>query len=336
MLILTEKHLREVLSMREVIEAVESGFRALAQGEVVAPERLRMDIAESGGLLLEMPACARLSRPGDTSEDQPKRGAIGTKIVSVFERNAESDLDVVQAVYLLLNHATGAPLALMEGRFITGIRTAATSAVATKHMASPGPKQLAIFGAGVQARFHVEAMMEVTQVVRIMIASRTRQRAMALADHARARYGVPCEVVSADEAAAQADLICTCTSAAAPLFDGALLKPGTHINAVGAFTPSTRELDTETVKRARVIIDAASAAGREAGEILIPLSEGAIDAAHIRGTLADVVCGKVSGRESQDEITVFRSCGLAIEDLVTAQLAYAKAIACNIGQRVSL
>lgn len=336
MLILTEKDLREVLSMREVIGAVEAGFRALAQGDVVAPERLRMDIAGSGGVLLEMPASARLLWPGDTSEFQRKLGALGTKIVSVFETNADRGLDMVQAVYLLLNHATGVPLALMEGRFITGIRTSATSAVATKHLASPGPKHLAIFGAGVQARFHIEAMMEVAPVTRIMIASRTRRRANALAEHTRARHSVPCEVVSADEAAAEADLICTCTSAATPLFDGGLLKPGAHVNAVGAFTPSTRELDTETVKRARVIIDAESAAGREAGDILIPLSEGAIDAAHIKGTLADVVSGKVSGRESRDEITVFKSCGLAIEDLVTAQLAYANAIARNIGQRVAL
>jgi len=322
--------------MREVIDAVEIGFRALAQGDVVAPERLRLDIPGSSGVLLEMPACARVLRRLGAGESNVERGALGTKIVSVFEANAEKNLDVVQAVYLLLDHSTGVPGALIEGRFITGIRTAATSAVATRHVASRGPKRLAIFGAGVQARFHIEAMAEVVPVTRIMICSRTRRRAKALAEHTRARHGVPCEVVSADEAAAEADLICTCTTAAAPLFDGALLKPGTHINAVGAFTPWTRELDTEAVRRSRVIIDAESAAGREAGDVLIPISEGAIGSDHIKGALADVVSGKVKGRESAEDITIFKSCGLAIEDLVTAQLACVNAIARNVGQRVDL
>jgi ornithine cyclodeaminase/alanine dehydrogenase len=127
-----------------------------------------------------------------------------------------------------------------------------------------------------------------------------------------------------------------CTSSAVPLFDGKSLRPGTHINAVGSFSPSTRELDTETVRRARVIIDAESAAGREAGEILIPISEGVLDASHVKGTLAEVVSGHVAGRESLSEITLFKSCGLAIEDLVTARLAYARAISTRVGTMVEM
>ncbi|HXG92729.1 MAG TPA: ornithine cyclodeaminase family protein [Blastocatellia bacterium] len=326
MLILTERHLRAALTMRDVIEAVEGGFRALARQCVNVPERLRLDVPSENGVMLEMPALVH--------SENKSENALGTKIVSVFENNAARGLDVVQAVYLLLNVETGAPLALMEGRFITAIRTAATSAVATKFMAARGPKWLAVFGAGVQARFHIEAMIEVASVEKILICSRTTERASALADESNKRYGMPCEVVSAKEAASNANLICACTTAAAPLFDGNLIKPGTHINAVGAFTATTRELDTEAVRRARVIIDENRTAGREAGEILIPLQEGAIESSHIKGTLADLVSGKVAGRESEDEITLFKSCGLAIEDLVTARLAYQRATMERIGLRV--
>ena len=326
MLILSESDLRAVLTMRDVIEAVEQGFRALANGDATVPERLRLEVPEHNGVLLEMPAYAGLDGGG----------ALGTKIVTVFEQNTKRGLDVVQATYLLLDSETGVPISLMDGRFITAIRTAATSAVATRLMAAPGTKRLAVFGAGVQAGFHIEAMIEVAEVEQVIIASRSVDKARALADRVRVAHDLPCEVVSAKQAPDTADLICTCTSSPVPLFDGRLLKAGAHINAVGAFTPSTRELDSEAVRRARVVIDAESAAGREAGEILMPISEGAIDPSHVRGTLAEVVSGKVAGREAPSEITLFKSCGLAIEDLVTARLAYARASAGGVGTRVEL
>lgn len=329
MLILSESDLRAVLTMRGVIAAVEDGFRALARGYAYVPERLHMNLPARKGVLLEMPAYIG-------SSDDAAHSALGTKTVTVFEGNAERGLGAVQGVYLLLDVETGAGMSLMEGRFITAIRTAATSAVATKYMASPGKRRLAVFGAGVQARFHIEAMLEVADVERVLIASRSSESANALADHVRKSNDVPCEVVSAERAAASANLICTCTSSREPLFSGSLIGDGTHINAVGAFTPQTRELDAGTILEARVIIDDVSAAGREAGEILIPISEGAIDASHVKGTLAQVVSGTIAGRESASEITVFKSCGLAIEDLVTARLAYSRAIAAGIGTRVDL
>jgi alanine dehydrogenase len=331
MLILSESDLRAVLMMRDCIGAVEAGFRALASGGATVPERLKLDVPARGGVLLEMPAHMLYSRgQGDA------QSAMGSKIVSVFEGNAGRDLEIVQAVYVLLDGDTGVPLALMGGRFITALRTAATSALATRLMAAPGRKSLAIFGAGAQARFHADAMMEVGDVKEIFITSRTEEKALALAEQVRAKHGIPCGVVSPEEAIEKANLICTCASASEPLFDGRLLNPGTHINAVGAFTPSTRELDTETVRRSRVIIDAPSAAGREAGEILIPLSEGAIEAGHVKGDLCQLVTGKVSGRESDGEITLFKSCGHAIEDLATARLAYEKATASGVGKEVAL
>lgn len=333
MLILNESDLRAALKMSEVIDAVEAGFRALARGDVRMPERLRLVIPEREAVLLEMPAFSRSHLPADQSATGGEY-ALGSKIVSVFERNAERNLDIVQALYILLDGETGVPLSVMDGRYITAIRTAATSAVATKFMAASAPKRLAIFGAGVQARFHAEAMMCVAQVERVIITSRAIEKARALSDYVKETYTTACEVLTPDEAVSNANLICTCTTSQTPLFDGGLLGPATHVNAVGAYTPASRELDTEAIRRSRVIIDSELAAGKEAGEILIPLAEGAISSDHVKGTLADVVSGKVLGRETDAEVTVFKSSGLAIEDLVTASLAYRKAVEGGFGVEV--
>jgi len=312
--------------MRDVIDAVESGFRSIALGNVKIPERLTLNLPSQQAILLEMPAYADLNGAA----------ALGTKIVSVFQNNPTRGLEIVQAAYVLLDGETGAPLSLMDGRFLTGIRTAATSAVATKYLSNTGAKRLAVFGAGVQTQFHIQAMLEVVEINEVMIVSRTLEKARALVEHVLKEHKVACGLAEADEAAAKADLICTCTSSPEPLFKGALIRPGAHINAVGAFTPSTRELDSETVRRARVFIDADAAAGREAGELLIPFSEGVIGSTHIKGDLADLVSGNILGRESESDITLFKSCGLAIEDLVTARLAYERASAKGIGVSIRL
>lgn len=350
MLFLSERDLRTVLSMAEVIAAVESAFKLIAAGLVHMPERLHLEMP-GRGILLEMPAWVE---PSDVAADEllsdcsrfqehrlksvlPEsvlRGALGTKIVSVLEKNRERGLDVVQASYLLLDSETGETLALMGGRYITAIRTAAASAVATRLMATAGPKRLAVLGAGVQAAFHIQAMNEVVDLERVSICSRTDRRARELAVRVALEWNVQADVVGAVEAASTSNLICTCTTSPSPLFDGRLVVDGAHINAVGAFSPATRELDTETVRRARVIIDSESAAGREAGDILIPINEGAIRPHHVKGALADVISGKVAPRTSPNEVTLFKSCGLAVEDLVTAQLAYRKATAGGIGTRL--
>jgi ornithine cyclodeaminase/alanine dehydrogenase len=328
MIVLTEQDLASLLQMRDVIDAVGEGFKSLARGEAFAPERVVLDISEHDAVMFNMPARAR--------ETEFASGALGTKVVSVFPHNRDREIEVVQSVYLLLDCQTGAPQALMEGRYITGVRTAATSAVATRLMACRGPKRLSIFGAGVQARFHARAMVEVADIESVLISSRDMRKAERLAEEIRSTYGLACESASPDRAAAEADLICTCTTSSEPLFDGSLISPGAHINAVGAYTPHARELDTTTVRRSRLIIDSDSAAGREAGDVLIPLSERAITQGHILGTLSDVVSGHVEARRSPDDITLFKSCGLAIEDLVTARLAYDLALERGAGVRVEI
>jgi ornithine cyclodeaminase/alanine dehydrogenase-like protein (mu-crystallin family) len=349
MLILDRSNLQHLLPMSDVIDAVEQGFRELGRNGAVIPDRLSMllppDQSGHEPVLLAMPAFLMRSEapavPVQSADQassvlpQSQRSRLlGTKLVTVFPGNSSRNLEVIQAAYLLLDGETGSPLALMDGRFITAIRTAATSAVATRYLAPAGPKRLGIFGAGVQAEFHAEAMAEICGLERILICSRTAGRAEALATRLRALYKTPCEVVAAEVAVTGSNLLCTCTGSPAPLFDGKLIAPGTHVNAVGSFSPTTRELDSEAVRRSRLIIDAESAAGREAGEIAIAMREGAIQGDHVAGSLSDLVSFKVRGRNQQSEITLFKSCGLAIEDLVTAGLAYQRAVASGIGTRV--
>jgi ornithine cyclodeaminase/alanine dehydrogenase len=354
MLILNQSNLEQLLPMTDVIAAVEQGFLEMSRGQAILPERLSMPVpaveSDAQPVLLAMPAFLNLSPmpgpPADNSTPPPSKAPgqpaqaalvgrlLGAKVVTVFPDNSKRNLDVVQAAYLLLDGETGSPLSMMDGRFITGIRTAATSAVATRYMASTGHKRLGIFGAGVQAEFHIQAMAAVLDLDRILISSRTRSRADALAQKASMQFQIPCEVVGADETASSSDLLCTCTGSAIPLFDGELVAPGTHVNAVGAFTPATRELDSATLRRSWLIVDAENAAGRESGEIAIALAEGAIGRDHVRGSLADVVSGRVRGRNTESEITLFKSCGLAIEDLVTANLAYRRAGSMGIGTLV--
>lgn len=329
MLVLSEANLRDLLPMRDVIGAVEQGFRAVANGNVVIPQRLQTAIY--GGVFLHMPAYASLKLEDEASSEQE---IAGVKIASVFAENRVRGLDVVQATYVLLDGLTGVPLSLMDGRYITGLRTAATSALATRLMAGPGPKRLGLFGAGVLAEFHARAMVEVAEISSIAISSRTLDKAQALARRLQNELGIECAVLPAAEVASTADLICTCTTSPTPVFSGNVIRDGTHINAVGAFTPATREIDTDAVKRAIVVIDEHEAAGTEAGDVLIPIAEGAITDSHIRGTLAELVSKRIIARQSPRDVTIFKSCGVAIEDLVTAHLAYSRAQSKHVGTMI--
>ncbi len=318
MLVLGRKDLETILDMASTIGAIEQAFLALSAGACRVPERLLLEIPERGATLLAMPAY------------QGGPEALGAKLVSVFPNNRARGLDVVQAAYVLLEAESGRPLALMEGNFLTGIRTAATSALATKFLAREDAARLAVFGAGTQARFHIEAMCAVRPVRSLTVSSRTRSRAEQLAREAAHRFGLEAQVVDAAEALAGAEIICTCTSSREPLFDGRLIEPGAHINAVGAFGPAMRELDAEAVRRARIVVDTRAAAMAEAGDLLVPIAAGVIGPESILAELAEVVSGR-RVRESAQDITLFKSVGYALEDLAAARLAYSRALERHVG-----
>lgn len=290
--------LTAALSMPAAIDALDRGFRE--QDPSTPP---RSHVETPAGSLLTMPAAGE--------------GGVGVKLVTLTPANPERGAPFLHATFVLFDPVTQAPEAVIDGTVMTALRTAAVSGVATRHLARPDAHRLIIFGAGVQARSHLAAMRAVRPVDEVVIVSRSPERAEALAAWARtdgvnARVGTP-------DAVSTADLVCTCTTSPDPVFDGALLPPGAHVNAVGAYRPETREVDSETVLRARVVVERRDVALAEAGDLLIPIAEGAVTAAHILADLAEVVRDDRTVRGSLEDLTLFESVGMAFEDLVVAR-----------------
>jgi ornithine cyclodeaminase/alanine dehydrogenase-like protein (mu-crystallin family) len=285
------------LSMAGAIDALDSAFR---NGDPSATPP-RSQVTTPSGTLLLMPAT------GDAG--------VGVKLVTLTEANPGRGQPLIHAVYVLFDADTQAPRLLVDGSALTALRTAAVSGLATRWLARQDSRTLVVFGAGVQARAHLEAVAAVRPLVELTVVSRTQERAAELVDVADA-MGLSASVGD-PEAVAETDIICTCTTATEPLFDGAILRAGTHLNAVGAFQPHTRELDTETTRRARVVVETRESAWEEAGDLVIPLREGAITREHVVADLQELVRGKAV-RRGPDDVTVFKSVGLAFEDLAVA------------------
>ena len=288
--------LARVLPMTDAIDVLESTFGS--DPEPHAPPRSHLTI--EGGDLLLMPAWSH--------------EGTGVKLVTVAPGNPQRGLPLIQGLYVLFSAKDLSPVALFEGAGLTRIRTAAVSGVATRRLAREDAARLVVFGAGVQAEAHIEAMRAVRPVMRVDIVSRSRWKA----DDLAARTGA---VVSEAAVVAEADIVCTCTTSRDPVFDGHLLRAGTHVNAVGAYTPQTRELDDVAVSSGRVVVETKEAALAEAGDVIDPVGSGTIDPGDI-DELREVVRGK--GRISPDEVTIFKSVGIAFEDLAVAAAAYAR------------
>jgi ornithine cyclodeaminase len=316
--------------MDECIEAMADAFRALAIGDARLPLRQVITIPGSPNLLALMPGQLGLN-------SREHQSAIGAKVITVFPGNDTTPLDSHLGVVLLFEAEMGRLLAIIDATSVTAIRTAAVSAVATKLLSKPDAGDLAILGAGVQAMTHLEAMRAVRTVRRVRVWSRTAQRRVRFAERAQQRFGVAVDIMLSPEACVRgADLICTVTASREPVLRGNWIAEGAHVNAVGASLPTARELDTAAVTRSRLFVDRRESALAEAGDILIPMSEGAFNADHIRGDLGAVLMGAVPGRESARDVTLFKSLGLAIEDLAAARHIYEKGVALGTGVWVSL
>ena len=290
--------LRRLLPMEAAIDALEEAF-----GSGPLPSApLRGHVETGAGTLITMPAAGA-------------QGA-GVKIVTVTPSNPGRGLSLIQGLYVLFAPQTQEPEAAIDGAALTAIRTGAVSGLATRHLARPDTSRLVIFGAGTQARSHLEAMLAVRPIERVTVVSRTEARGKELADLARG-MGLAAEI-GTPEAAARADLVCTCTTSPTPVFDGAQLADGAHVNAVGAYTPDTREVDDECIRRGRVVVETRDAALAEAGDLLIPIRAGVVGEDHIVADLAEVVRG-LPVRRGPEDVTVFKSVGVAFEDLVVAR-----------------
>lgn len=316
--------LEALLAPDDVIAAVERAFRERAAGRAAVLPRAVLPMGRRAVFMTMVAALPRL-------------GALGAKLLTVVEGNRDRGLPTIQACYVLLDPETGTPLAMLEAGFLTGIRTGATSAVAARHLARPDSTVAACFGAGVQARFQLRCLSRVLPLAEVRVVGRDPARATDFARQMSRELGIPVRVETSRRAAVTgADLITCATTSARPVFSGRDLAAGAHVDAVGAFRPTSREVDTLTIRKSRVVVDTYEGAWEEAGDLLIPIKAGAITRRHVRAELADVVAGARPGRVSPDEITLFKSVGFAPEDAATARLAYDRATAAGLGTEVTL
>ncbi|GAB4520783.1 MAG: ornithine cyclodeaminase [Anaerolineae bacterium] len=319
---LSREDVIRALPMAEAIDGMKAAYRQLSTGRARMPLRGRV-AGEQAGVVLTMPAYL---------EDS---GALGIKLVSVFPQN--TTIPIIHALVIALDPATGQPLAILEGGALTAIRTGAGSGAATDVLALPDASAVAVIGSGVQARTQLAAVCAVRRIEQVFIYSPTS--AHRFAEEMRGVGAIPDAITvteSANEAVQQAQIVCTATTSAVPVFDGAALQPGTHINAVGSYTPTMQEVDEVTLRRARIYVDSRESVLAEAGELIMALASGAIAEEAILAEIGEVIAETATGRTSRTDITYFKSCGVAVQDAAAAAIALRYAEQHDIGTFVEL
>ncbi|MFO7578840.1 ornithine cyclodeaminase family protein [Nitrosomonas halophila] len=329
--ILSAADIRQALPMTAAIAGMKQAFVQLSAGQAAMPLRSRLEVAavsgETIGTVLVMPAHLQQSQ------------GLAVKVVSVFPDNPSAGLPLIHGVVMVLAADTGRPLALMEAASLTAIRTGAGSGAATDLLASAEASIVAIIGSGVQARTQLEAVCSVRDVQEVRIYSPTTAHAEKMAAEMAGTGPVPQRITvaaSADKAVSGADIICTATTSPTPVFSGKQLKPGAHVNGVGSYTVAMQEVDSETVRRALVVVDARVSALNEAGDLVVPLQQGLITQAHIHAELGEILSGSKAGRSHPDQITFFKSVGVAVQDVSAAHIAYQNALSKHLGAVVAL
>ena len=315
--VLSAGDVNSALPMEDAIDVIERAFVQYSTGKALVPLRTRLDTKE--GATLVMPAYLEQSND------------LAVKIVSVYEGNAKRGLPTISALVLAIDPQTGRPLALMDGESLTALRTGAAGGVAAKHLSRKDASTVVLFGAGVQGRAQLHAVMCVRDVRAIFIIDRNEEKARALAQEVRTWENAPAITVpsSPEQAIKEADIVIAATTTRTPLFDGDLLKPGAHVTGIGSFTPDMQEIDEKTVNRAIVVVDSREACEAEAGDIIKA-------GAHIHAELGEVVAGKHPGRTSDNQITFFKSVGLAAQDAAAAGAVLARARQRGLGRVVEL
>ena len=329
MLILSADEVCRALPMDQAIAAGKEAFAALAEGRVEMPLRGQVSVKPHDGMTLVMSSFA------DTAEKQ----ALAVKVVSVFQKNRERGLPLINAAVLVLDPETGRTVGLLEGGTLTALRTGAGCGVATELLARPDAHKVALFGAGVQARTLLEAVCCVRAVRSVKVYDADADRITEFIEEISDQAWCAAELHpagSASEAVSDADVVCTATTAAEPVFADGDLQPGTHINAIGSYQPHVQELPSETVVRAKVVVDQREAALEETGDLIQPSQQGLITADHLHAELGDLVLGRKTGRSNDAEITLFKSVGLAVQDAMAARAALANARKMGLGTEVEL
>jgi ornithine cyclodeaminase/alanine dehydrogenase-like protein (mu-crystallin family) len=326
MLILTADEVRKALPMNEAIEAMKKAYASLSGGTAQVPLRTRLPLPGSEALSLFMPAYV-------SSQDG---NALAIKIVSLFPTNPARGLAYIQAAVLAFDPETGQAVALLEGSSLTAIRTGAASGAAIDLLARQESKVAAVFGAGAQGRTQLEAACTSRPIETVFICDADPNKARAFAEEMREK-GFAREIrvaLTSQEAVENADIICTATTSLRPVFEDSHVRSGTHISGVGSYTPEMQEVPAQTLQRAKIFVDSRSASLEEAGDLIQPLRAGMFEESHICGELGEVILGKIPGRQSADEITYFKSVGVAVQDAMAAQVALKNARKLGIGREV--
>jgi ornithine cyclodeaminase len=313
--------------MNEAIEAMKKAYASLSSGTAVVPLRTRLPIPASEALSLFMPAFVN-SQDGN---------ALAIKVVSLFPGNPTRGLAYIQAAVLVFDPETGRAIALLEGSSLTAIRTGAAGGAAIDLLARQESKVVAIFGAGAQGRTQLEAACTARKIETAFLYGANAEKARTLAEEMKGKGPITNDVrvaSSAKEAIEHADVICTATTSTKPVFEDKYLAAGTHISAIGSYTPEMQEVPAATLQRAKIFVDSRSASLEEAGDLIQPMRQGLFDESHIYGELGELILGKISGRQSQEEITYFKSVGIAVQDAMAAQVALNNAHKMNIGTEV--
>ncbi|MDQ0218169.1 ornithine cyclodeaminase family protein [Peribacillus cavernae] len=325
MLVINANEQRSLIDMNEVIEQAAIALREFSASQTVTPIRASMPFGNSQNTALVMPSVAEA------------HGSLGLKVVTVVPNNKKIGKKTISGVVMLFDFETGEPLALLEGSYLTMIRTGALSGVATKFLSRTDSKTLSIIGTGEQAKGLLEAVLAVRNIEKIMLFNRTEQKAHEFARYITERFEKDVQVYSdSNEVVQEADITVTATNSLSPVFSS-LLRPGAHVNAVGSFRPAMQELPSSLISPAnKVVVESREAALEETGDLQIPIREGVFKESAIYAELGEIVSGERNGRESDQEITVFKSVGLAVVDIIVAKYFYEKAIKNKVGTSVQL
>lgn len=323
-LFLSAQDVRQVLTMHDCIDTMQDAFAELASGRAVVPLRSTLAMPDENGRALFMPVYL------------PNIQKVGLKSVTIHQDNAGKGLPLIHAMVMVFDASTGEPLAVMDGEVITAMRTGAVSGLATKYLARANAEIAAIFGAGVQGETQLEAVCAVRAIKKAYIFNRNAERKAAFIKKMQAKLGI--EIIAAESmhVLSQADIICAATTSTTPVFKDAEIGAGVHINGVGSYRPDMCEIPPETMGRAKIVVDQMGACLSEAGDILQPIEQGLFAKEYVYGELGEVVTGMKVARAGEDEITVFKSVGLAVQDLATADLVLTQARKLGLGSEVAL
>jgi len=315
--VLTQHDVKQSVNMSQAINAVKEAYAQLSKGEAILPIRTQIPVKDQDGTALFMPAYLTSSQ------------SLGAKIVSVFPKNITQNLPSIHALVIMIDAKTGQPEALIDGAYLTALRTGAGSGVATEILAKHNARVVAIFGAGTQGRTQLEAICTVRSVEKVWVYDREFEHAQLFVEEFQKKGApFPTNILAAQspsQAVKEADIICTATTSSCPVFEDQDLKPGVHINAIGSYTPEMQEIPAETVVRSKVFVDSISASMAEAGDLIIPLKKGLITPSHILGEIGLLATDQIKGRESNKDLTLFKSVGIALQDVAVANLALNKA-----------